>query len=116
MRPVSFSLGIDKTEETWEVEMINLPYGGAFDEHDLVDHIRASGRDYIIQGQQTVSHDEHTKPKSLDYWLRQFGNSPNTKQAENSVLDALVDTGLFEIISNLLCPDSSEPCKGLRLV
>ena len=47
--------------------MINLPYGGAFDEHDLVAHVRASGRDYIIQGQQAVSFDEHTKPQSLDY-------------------------------------------------
>ena len=109
-------LGIDKIEETWEVEMINLPYGGAFDEHDLVAHIRGFGRDYIIQGQQTVSLTEHTKPKSLDYWLRQFGNNTDTKQAENSVIDALVATGLFEIISNLICPDSSERCKGLRLV
>jgi hypothetical protein len=109
-------LDIDKTAETWEVEMIYLPYGGAFDEHDLVAHIRGSGRDYIIQGQQAVSLTEHTKPKSLDYWLRQFGNNTNTKQAENSVLDALVATGLFEIISNLICPDSSKRCKGLRLV
>jgi hypothetical protein len=29
--------------------MIALPYGGQFSEHDLVDYIRASGRDYIIQ-------------------------------------------------------------------
>ena len=96
--------------------MIDLPYGGAFEEHDLVAHIRASGRDYIIQGQQALSLDEHTKPQSLDYWLRQFGKNPNTKQAENSVLDALVATGLFEIIRTLICPDSGERCKGLRLV
>ena len=96
--------------------MINLPYGGAFDEHDLVAHVRASGRDYIIQGQQAVSFDEHTKPQSLDYWLRQFGNNPNTKQAENSVLDALVATGLFEVIFDLVCPDSGKRCKGLRLL
>ena len=96
--------------------MIYLPYGGAFDEHDLVSHIRTSGRDYIIQGQQALSLNEHTKPNSLDYWLRQFGNNPNTKQAENSVLDALVATGLFVIITNLVCPDSGKRCKGLRLV
>ncbi len=96
--------------------MIDLPYGGEFDEHDLVAYIRASGRDYIIQGQQAVSRDEHKKPKSLDYWLRQFGNNPNTKQAENSVLDALVSTGLFKIINKLMCPDSGLRCKGLRLV
>jgi hypothetical protein len=96
--------------------MINLPYGGEFDEHDLVAIIRGSGRDYIIQGQQAVSLTEHTKPKSLDYWLRQYGKNANTKQAENSVLDALVATGLFEMSSSLICPDSSERCKGLRLV
>ena len=95
--------------------MIYLSYGGAFNEHDLVAHIRASGRDYIIQGQQAVSLDEHTKPQSLDYWLRQFGNNPNTKQADNNVLNALVATGLFEIIINLDCPDSGKRCKGLRL-
>lgn len=96
--------------------MIDLPYGGTFDEHDLVAHIQASGRDYIIQGQQAVSLDDHTKPQSLDYWLRQFGDNPNTKQAENSVLDALVATGLFEIVNDLICPDSGERCKGVRLI
>jgi hypothetical protein len=96
--------------------MIDLPYGGEFDEHDLVNHIRGTGRDYIIQGQQAVSRDEHTKLQSPDYWLRQFGKNPNTKQAENSVLDALVATGLFEIIKNLRCPESGNQCKGLRLV
>lgn len=96
--------------------MISLPYGGKFDEHDLVAYIRATGRNYIIQGQQAVSRGKHKKPKSLDYWLRQFGNNPNTKQAEKSVLDALVATGLFEIVNNLICPDSGNRCKGLRLV
>lgn len=96
--------------------MINLPYGGNFDEHDLVKHIKGTGRDYIIQGQQAVSLGEHTKLQSLDYWLRQFGKNPDTKQAENSVLDALVATGLFEIISKLICPESGKKCKGLRLV
>jgi hypothetical protein len=96
--------------------MIHLPYGGVFDESHLAKHIRGTGRDYIIQGQQAVSRDKHTKPQSLDYWLRQFGKNPNTKQAENSVLDALVNTGIFKIDKNLMCPDSGRKCKGLRLV
>jgi hypothetical protein len=96
--------------------MIYLPFGGQFNEHDLVAHIRASGRDYIVQGQQAVARARHTKPQSLDYWLRQFGQSPDTKQAENSVLDTLVATRLFIIVDKLLCPDSGEHCKGLRLV
>ena len=38
----------------------------------------------------------HTKPYSLDYWLRQFAKNPDTKQAVNSVCVALVATGLFK--------------------
>jgi hypothetical protein len=96
--------------------MIALPYGGQFSEHDLVDYIRASGRDYIVQGQQTEALANHTKPQSLDYWLRQFASNPNTKQAEISVIDALVKTGLFVFVQRLRCPDSGNDCKGLRLV
>ena len=95
--------------------MISLPYGGQFDESELVSHIRASGRDYIIQGQQAVALKEHTKPNSLDYWLRQFGNNSDTKQADNSVIDNLVATGLFELNYDLRCPDTGQNCKGLRL-
>ena len=96
--------------------MINLPYGGQFNENTLVAHIQAAGRNYIIQGQKSVSFAGHTKPQSLDYWLRQFASNHNTKQAENSVLNALVATGLFRIANNLVCPDSGRPCKGLLLV
>jgi hypothetical protein len=96
--------------------MIYLPLGGRFNEHDLEAHIRASGRDYIIQGQQSVARARHTKPQSLDYWLRQFGHSADTKQAENSVMDALAATKLFVIAYKLACPDSGKDCKGLRLV
>jgi hypothetical protein len=96
--------------------MVKLPYGGQFDENALMLHIKASGRNYIIQGQQSLSHINHTKPQSLDYWLRQFASNPDTKQAENSVLDALVATGLFRIEDGLDCPDSGKQCKGLRLV
>ena len=99
-----------------EVEMIALPYGGVFDEHDLVRYIRSTGRNYIIQGQTAVSRGDHPKPQSLDYWVRQFGKNPNTKQAENGVLDALVATGFFEIRKNLRCPESGSRCKGLRLI
>lgn len=95
--------------------MIALSYGGSFNEHDLVDYIRTSSRNYIIQGQQTLSRANHTKPHSLDYWLRQFGHNADTKQADNGVLDALVATGLFVIVEDLVCPDSGGHCKGVRL-
>ncbi len=96
--------------------MIILPYGGRFDEHDLVTHIRKSGRDYIIQGQQKVSLEEHTKPHSLDYWLRQFSREKDTKHAEQPTMDALVSTGLFEEVNNLTDPVTGRACRGLRLV
>ncbi|MDO9579032.1 MAG: hypothetical protein Q7J06_00445, partial [Bacteroidales bacterium] len=78
-----------------EKQMIKLRYGGKFNERDLIKHIRGSKRDYIIQGQQNVSFSKHTKPNSLDYWLRQFGLNQNTTQAVNSVINDLVATGLF---------------------
>lgn len=96
--------------------MIDLPYGGKFDENALVAYIRASGRNYIIQGQQAASLADHTKPHSLDFWLRKFASNPNTKQAEKSVLDALVASGLFRITDELICPDTGNRCKGLCLV
>ena len=95
--------------------MIHLPAGGSFDARDLVTYINASGRNYIIQGQQNTSFANQTKPQSLDYWLREHSPNRDTRQAENSVLDALVATGWFEIVNNLICPDTGEECKGVRL-
>lgn len=44
-----------------------------------------------------------------------MGN-PNTKQADNNVMEKLVATGLFKKCNNLVCPDSGYKCKGLVLV
>jgi curli biogenesis system outer membrane secretion channel CsgG len=95
--------------------MIGLPFGGTFNENALVAHIRASGRNYVIQGQQTSTYANHTKPQSLDYWLRQFGTNRDTKQADNAIVAALVATGLFQVVGRLRCPDSGARCKALRL-
>lgn len=90
--------------------MIKLSYGGPgaqFDEMDLVRHIKGSFRDYITQGQHNCSLVEHTKPTSLDYWLRNnYARTPDTKQATNDVIDQLVETGLFEVDRKLHCPDT----------
>ena len=97
--------------------MINLSYGGHFDEELLVHLLLNTGRDFIIQGQQACSLADHTKPASLDYWLRKnVAPNQDTKQANNEVMEALANTGLFAIEENLLCPDSGFPCKGLRLL
>ena len=97
--------------------MIDLSQGGTFDEELLITHLRDEGRDYIIQGQQACSLAGHTKPRSLDYWLRTNGAiNRDTKQAENEVLAALVNTGRFAIEDGLVCPDSGVRCKGIRLL
>jgi len=96
--------------------MIETDYGAVFEETDLINYIRQSGRNYIIQGQTACVKRDHPKPGSLDYWLRQFGKHPDTKQADNNLMAALVATGLFTESNNLICPDSSNPCKGLVIV
>lgn len=95
--------------------IIKLKYGGLFEVDDLIQFIKNSGRDYIIQGQQTCVRAAHTKPNSLDYWLRNRATSPDTKQADNDVIDALVATGHFEVEKKLHCPDQKTYCKGLKL-
>lgn len=95
--------------------MINLSYGGSFNLQALVQHIRRSGRNYIIQGQTNCARANYPKSDSLDYWLRQFAH-PDTKQADNKVIDKLVATGLFQVSYKLRCPNSGRLCKGLVLV
>jgi len=63
-----------------------------------------------------VAKANHSKPDSLDYWLRQFAHDPDTKQAEASVIKALVATGLFVFAKRLQCPNSGKYCQGLKLV
>ena len=99
---------------------IKLPHGGkgaGFYVSQLIAHIRSTGRDYIIQGQQKCIRKRHTKPHSLDVWLRkEFPNRQDTKLADNQVVQALVDTEQFEEVDKLLCPDSGRRAKGLRLL
>jgi len=91
--------------------------GAQFDEKELIENLKAHFRDYIIQGQQNCSLLNHTKPNSLDYWLRiNYAHEPDTKQAVNEVVDQLVATGKFEKAYGLSCPDSGKRCKGLRIV
>lgn len=97
---------------------IRLPYGGGgqFSPLALVEYVHQSGRSYIIQGQQKAALSAHTKPHSLDYWLRQYSQNPDLKQADNAVMTALELTGLFRIVDDLECPDSGRRCKGLQLI
>ena len=97
--------------------LISLPQGHQFNEHTLIRHILASGRDYIVQGQQICRFSEHSKPRSPDYWIREyFAANRDTKQAENQVMDDLAVTGHFSLATGLRCPDKGTSCKGLRLI
>lgn len=96
--------------------MIKLKYGVEFHEDELIDLIKRSGRDYIVQGQRKGDLADHPKPKSLDGWLRhRFTRLCNMKLADNYVVDALVGTGRFEIVREA-CPDGGRPCKSVRLI
>lgn len=95
-----------------------MPYGGGprFDEQDLVDHIRASGRNYIIIGSCKCTFTNHKKPHSLDYWLRERARARDTMQSCDVLVENLIATGLFVAQDGLSCPDSGRPCKGIVLV
>ena len=97
--------------------IICLPFGNnTFNSDDLINHIIASGRNYIIQGQVNCRRINHQKPSSLDCWLRDnYAENPDTKQAVNEVISALVETGDFEE-GVFVCPDSGNNCKGIRIV
>jgi hypothetical protein len=116
MQSNSLPLAADAGVKCFGGDMIETNYGAVFEESNLVDYIKKSGRNYIIQGQTACSMHDHPKPNSLDYWLRQFGKNPNTKQADNDLMTALVATGLFRESKHLICPDSGNPCKGLVIV
>lgn len=98
---------------------IRLPYGGpgaTFDVGTLIQHVRESGRSYIIQGQANCRFSAHRKPRSLDFWLRKnYAKSGDIKQAVNDVMRQLVSSGLFEE-GEFPCPDSGRLCKGIRLI
>lgn len=96
--------------------MIMLPYGNnSFNPDDLKEYIRRTGTNFIIQGQVACRRADHPKPSSLDCWLRDnYAQNPDTKQAVNEVIAALVNTGEFTE-GDFICPDSGRKCKGVRI-
>lgn len=90
---------------------------GTFDVNDLIEHMRISGLEYLIQGQQACSYADHTKKKSLDYWIRgRCAANRDQKQADNGVITQLVNTGFFREDAKLDCPETGHKCKGVVLV
>lgn len=98
------------------VSVINA-LNGSFNVNELIEHMRTSGLDYLIQGQQECSYANHTKKQSLDYWIRgRSQRNRDQKQADNRVLDQLVSTGFFRIEAKLECPETSRKCKGIVFI
>lgn len=100
-------------------QLIFLPHGDPgeyFELSKLVKHIKDSYRNYIIQGQQNCSFEDHSKPHSLDFWIRKNHTCrKNTKQATNEVIRAIVQSDIFRE-SKFDCPDSGKKCKGIQLL
>ena len=98
-------------------QIIWLPFGGSFPVNELVEYVESSGRNYIIQGQTKSSFADHAKHQSLDYWLRvNFAKNKNAMLANNSVIEQLVNTGLFQEGKSFICPDKGTLCKGVKLI
>ncbi len=96
---------------------LNLLYngGGQVDLAKLVEFVKNSGGVVII-GDAQLALNNHTKPYSLDYWLRTNGAvNPDTKQATNEWIDTvLLPTGLFER-TVALDVNTNRECKAIRL-
>jgi hypothetical protein len=103
--------------KTITMPMIKLPYDNTMVNSDeLRKYIGGTSRDFIIQGQTNCRRDIHPKPSSLDCWLRDnFAGNPDTKQAINQVINALIETAEFEE-GIFICPDSKKRYKGIRIV
>jgi hypothetical protein len=70
----------------------------------------------IVIGQQKVSVEKHSKPGSLDYWLRKLGKPPNTKQADTKFIKDLLrmNKGLIKR-TKIINPNTGRSCKGIEL-
>ena len=98
---------------------ISLPFGGTgagFDTDDLIEHIKSSGRNYIIQGHETVGFNELRKKQGLDAWLRtNYTNRKDTMQAVTGVITKLEETGLFRK-GKFICPESGFRAQGIEFI
>jgi len=98
------------------METIKLLGNVEFPMDSLVNYLKGINRFYIIQGQSKCKFTEHTKPNSLDYWLRNnFAKNKDTMQATNDVINQLIQTRIF-VLDTLICPDSNRKCKGIKYI
>ncbi|MBE9610855.1 hypothetical protein [Chitinilyticum piscinae] len=88
---------------------------GDFDINELVAWVKGSGRTYVIIGGDNTTFDTHSKPGSLDYWLRSKSSSKDVRQSCAELIAKIVDTGLF-VEAQDICPETERLCNSLRLV
>lgn len=94
--------------------MITLRDGGSFGVEALASKISELGGAMVL-GAVKASLKEHTKPNSLDYWVRTNGAfHKDQMQAETRLIDQLIATGRFDRI-HMSCPSTGQRCMGLRL-
>ncbi len=87
-----------------------------FDSNLLVDHIKNQQISFIIIGGQHVKLSDHTKSKSLDFWLRvNVAENKNTCQISKKFIEDLCNTGRFQVIEKSKCPDTMRFCKAIAL-
>lgn len=104
----------DSIEYSCVDSTIRIHNSETFDALELIAELKQRGVNAIVQGQQAVALDSHTKPQSLDYWLRARSKNKDTKLATNEVIDQLVNTDLF-IEDEVHCADSGRKCKGVKI-
>lgn len=114
LKALGTSIKKGSRSSTW----IALPYGGpeaGFYAERLVDALKERGTTEIVIGAVAAPIDK-IKPDSLDYLLRtRYAKSTSTMQAVTGVIDALVETKLFERV-DVPGTNSSRPLKGIRAV
>lgn len=106
-----------KADDSMEI-MIDLPYPPPtvpFRVGNLVEHVRTLPGRQILIGSQIVTYNNHTKKYSLDCWLRRLLQNSDTCRSVDSVVNAIVATGLFERVK-IVDPLTHGTCKGLRLI
>ncbi len=99
------------------MDKITLPYANnaKFNSNDLINHFREQRMNYMIIGATQVTLQNHTKPKSLDVWIRNHPNVigyENTCQAVNNVVSQIIEHQSFSL-GLRKCPKSKRICKAL---
>ncbi len=96
---------------------ITLPFdqGRQFNLSLLIHYMIRSRRTYLIVGAQRVVLTNHTKPESLDYWIREnVAERSDVMQATTKVVEQSCETGLF-VETRKRCPVAGHICKAIEL-